>query len=77
MADGMPETDAVREAGWQQERAQCWERFQSHARIIMTASGQDREALLEQYRQAAMQAFGREVAAHMVATMAAWVRKMI
>ena len=75
MADGMPEAEAVHEAGWQLERARCWEQFQSHARIIMTASGQDREALLEKYRQGAAHAFGQEVATRMVATMAAWVEE--
>jgi hypothetical protein len=73
MADGMPEAEAVREAGWHLERARCWERFQSHATIITTAFGQDREALLEQYRLAATRVFGREIAGHMAETVRSWV----
>jgi hypothetical protein len=75
MADGMAEARAVPEATWQLQRARCWERFQSHARIIMTASGDAREGLLEEYRQATAQGFGQEIAAHMVETMSGWITR--
>ena len=73
MDAGLPEADALQEASWQVEQARCWERFQRHARIILEASGQDREALLEQYAQAAASSFGQRIASHMADTMRSWV----
>src|SRR4029450_1425583 len=75
MADGMPEAEAVREAGWQRERGRCWRQFQSHAKIIMGVPEQDQGALLDEYRQAAAEIFGQEMAVYLAKTMAAWVEK--
>ena len=38
MDSGMPQSQAEQEAAWQMERARCWERFQGHARIIVSAA---------------------------------------
>jgi hypothetical protein len=70
---GISEAEAVREAGWHLERARCWVRFQSHARIILAAPQQDRHAFLEEYRESAARTFGREIASQMAASMASWV----
>lgn len=75
MDSGMPQDKAEQEAGWQLERDRCWERFQSHAQIILDAPERRRRALLAEYQLSAARMFGEHIAGHMAATMTNRVRQ--
>jgi hypothetical protein len=75
MANGMAEEQAVQEARWQIERSACWNRFYTHARMILDSPNERKNALLAQYRRDAGLVFGQKVAKHMAATMRSWVAR--